>query len=87
MGKVWCEYGNVLTGGTPKFKYIYAGDQRIAMRNSTGKLHYYLNDHLGSARVAIDSMGVVKDRYLYTSFGSPANLTSVSTAQPNRYTE
>lgn len=86
MGKVWAEYGNVLYGAMPKFKYIYAGDQRIAMRNGQNQLHYYLNDHLGSARVVVDSTNAVKDRYLYTSFGSPATNTTVSTGQPDRYT-
>ncbi|MEK7775441.1 MAG: hypothetical protein AAB305_06115 [Candidatus Zixiibacteriota bacterium] len=34
------------------------------------KLYYYLNDHLGSARVVIDSAGTVADKSYYTSFGS-----------------
>ena len=68
QGKILAEYNHPSTGA-PRFNYIYAGDQRIAMRGSLNKLYYYLNDHLGSARVVIDSAGTVADKSYYTSFG------------------
>jgi RHS repeat-associated protein len=69
-----------------KFKYIYAGDQRIAMYDELGNLHFYLNDHLGSARIVIDTAGTIKDKHSrYYAFGASASQT-VSTNQAYRYT-
>lgn len=67
------------------FTYIYAGDQRIAMIDKDGKLHFYLNDHLGSARMVIDTAGTVKDNYDYYAFGG-AHSQAISTGQSYRYT-
>ena len=48
---------------------MYAGSQRIAMVDATGKVYYYLNDHLGSAAVVIDSaVG-------HPNLGHPARLS------------
>ena len=58
-GKVLAEYDGLTKA--LHYKYIYAGDQRIAMRDGVNRLHYYLNDHLGSARVVIDSTGTIRD--------------------------
>ncbi len=84
-GKVLAEYVN--NPDHPlKFKFIYAGNQRIAMYDQSGNLHFYLNDHLGSARMVIDSTGTVKDTYKrYYAFGDAAQQT-VSTDQRYRYT-
>jgi hypothetical protein len=84
QGKVLAEYTNLASG--PSFTYIYAGDQRIGMRDSQNKLHFYLADHLGSTRVVFDSAGVVKDRYRYLAFGAPEAGQTIATNQPNRYT-
>jgi len=84
-GKVLAEYVND-PDHPLKFKFIYAGDQRIAMYDQSGNLHFYLNDHLGSARMVIDSTGTVKDTYKrYYAFGDAAQQT-VSTGQRYRYT-
>lgn len=50
-GKVLAEYDGLTKA--LHYKYIYVGDQRIAMRERVNRLHYYLNDHLGSARAVI----------------------------------
>ena len=84
QGKVLAEYMNLASG--PSFTYIYAGDQRIGMRDSQNKLHFYLADHLGSTRVVFDSAGVVKDLYRYLAFGAPETGQTIATNQPNRYT-
>lgn len=55
------------------------------MIDNQGNLHFYLNDHLGSARVTIDTAGTVKDRYVYFAFGGPDEQTLV-TANMRRYT-
>ena len=83
QGKVLAEYSSLT--GPPTFTYIYAGNQRIAMRNLSNRLFYYLNDHLGSARVLLDSAGLIYDHYRYRAFGEPGTSV-VNTGQPNRYT-
>jgi RHS repeat-associated protein len=71
----------ITTTGT----YIFAGANRIAMRDSSYQLHYYLKDHLGSTRLVIDSSGVVKGNYWYYSYG--ANYGEVpDSAEQYRYT-
>jgi RHS repeat-associated protein len=82
QGKVLMEINETYA---QQFKYIYAGDQRIAMRDGNGNLYYYLNDYLGSARVVVDSAGTVGDKYMYYAFGDNKG-SLVSTNQPRRYT-
>jgi len=66
-GKVLAEYDGLTKA--LHYKYMYAGDQRVAMRDGVNRLHYYLNDHLGSARVVIDSAGTVKDKRFVETAG------------------
>ncbi len=82
-GKLLAEYPH--PDSLPDFLFIYAGDQRIAMYDKYGRLHFYLNDHLGSARVVMDSAGTVKDRYEYYSYGDNLDR-SLSTGQAHQYT-
>ncbi len=86
-GKVLAEYvdGGHIAGFNLKNTYIYAGDQRIAMIDRFGTTHFYLNDHLGSARVIVAENGTIKDKYEYFAFGAPDSQT-VSTNQAYRYT-
>ncbi|MEW6412578.1 MAG: RHS repeat-associated core domain-containing protein [Candidatus Zixiibacteriota bacterium] len=88
-GKVLAEYEIAPDGVyTLVRKYVYAGDQRIAMIDAQGGVYFYLNDHLGSARVVVSekSGGTVKDVYSrYWAFGADADLT-VTTGQPFKYT-
>jgi hypothetical protein len=84
MGKVLAEYED--DGFYRKYSFIYAGDQRIAMLDQYNHLHFYLNDHLGSARLVIDSAGTIKDNYTkYFAYGAPEKEV-VSTAQQYKYT-
>ena len=55
------------------------------MIDKDGKLHFYLNDHLGSARMVIDTAGTVEDGYDYFAFGGVRSQT-ISTGQSYRYT-
>jgi hypothetical protein len=45
-------------GGTPT-EYVFLGGQRIARRESSGAVYYYLSDHLGSSRVIANSAGTL----------------------------
>jgi hypothetical protein len=51
---------------------LYANGQRIAMHDKNNRRHLYLNDHLGSARVLVDSAGTKRDIYKYCAFVSRA---------------
>ena len=85
MDKVLAEY-DTLAPALPRNKYIYAGNQRIAMRDSQNRLYFYLNDHLGSAAVVVDSSGLIRDAYCYGAFGNADIGQTVSTDQSYRYT-
>ncbi len=83
-GKVLAEYDD--KSDSLLYTYIYAGSQRIAMRDRNGTLHFYMYDHLGSTRLVLDSLGIVNDTYSrYYAFGDAASQ-SVSTNQKYRYT-
>jgi RHS repeat-associated protein len=69
----------------PTYAFIYAGDQRIAMYDNQHNLYFFLNDHLGSARVVVKSDGTIKDKYWYDSFGENRSIQD-STLQAYRYT-
>jgi hypothetical protein len=84
MGKVLAEYED--DGFYRKYSFIYAGDQRIAMLDQFNNLHFYLNDHLGSARLVIDSAGTIKDNYTKCfAYGAPEKEV-VSSDQQYKYT-
>ena len=55
------------------------------MVDAQNHVYYYLNDHLGSAAVVIDSAGNVKDKYKYRPFGGEHQHTMVL-GQAYRYT-
>jgi len=82
-GKVLAEYDPVNEEYLHTF--IYAGNQRIAMFDKLGALHFYLNDHLGSARRVITSNGTSRDKYVYHPFGGESSFT-INTLQTRRYT-
>jgi len=82
-GKVLAEYDPL--DSTYLHTFIYAGDQRIAMFDKLGALHFYLNDHLGSARRVIAANGTPKDKYVYHPYGGESSST-VNTLQTRRYT-
>ncbi len=82
QGKVQAEYSNL--AAAPRFTYIYAGDQRIGMRDAQDNLHFFINDHLGSTRVLFDSLGTVKDRYFYLAYGAPESGQFGRAGSPTR---
>jgi len=67
-------------------KYIYAGDERIAMIDYQGRTYYYVKDHLGSTRVLVRDDGVSSAKYYrYTAYGDCKKET-MNISQPNKYT-
>ena|GEM_PF-2139285 len=83
-GRVMAEQSSPSPSSTTA-EFIYAGSQRIGMRDATNKLHYFLNDHLGSTRLVIDSTGVWRDSHRYYSFGK-TSWEATNTNQSYRYT-
>ena len=56
--------------GTIKAEYIYFGGKRLARRDpSTGVAHYYLSDHLGTARVMVTASGTVVEESDFLPYG------------------
>ena len=82
-GKVLAEYSSLT--GSPSFKFIYAGEQRIAMIDGNGYMYFYMNDHLGSARQVWSENGWVREAYTYWAFGA-SRYEAIGVNQAYRYT-
>jgi len=50
-------------------KYVFAGSQRIAAKDSTGTLRFYHGDHLGSSNVITDGTGALVELNEHTPYG------------------
>jgi RHS repeat-associated protein len=70
-----------LAGNNPD-EYIFFGGKRIARRQSSGTVHYYFADHLGSSRVVTNATGTILDDSDYYPFGGERVVASSS---GNRY--
>ena len=55
--------------GNNPVEYVFFDGKRIARRDSSGKVDYYLADHLGSSRVVTDSAGNILDDCDFLPFG------------------
>ena len=66
-------------------KYVFAGGQRIAAKDSTGALRFYHGDHLGSSNVITDSSGNVIELSEYTPYGSFSPSTSHQSLVTDHY--
>lgn len=58
--------------GTTVTKYIFAGDTRVAVKETTGassETYYYHQDHLGSTRIVTNSSGTNVEEIHYYPFG------------------
>jgi RHS repeat-associated protein len=51
-------------------KYYYAGNTRVAMRDSSGALKFLLGDHLGSTAITTNSSGVKSAELRYYPWGT-----------------
>jgi RHS repeat-associated protein len=82
-------YECVTSSGTACKKYIFVGDDRVAMRpvaGSAGEVYYYLTDHLGSTSVVTDKCGGKVQTTIYYPYGTKRveNVYSGCTALDNR---
>ena len=75
------------TGSDPQcVKYIFAGSQRIAMKQvSSGTVDYYHPDHLGSTSVMTTAAGVQEEGLTYYPYGAIRTDTG-TTNMPYKYT-
>jgi RHS repeat-associated protein len=64
--------------GTVTDEYVFFGGKRIARRQSSGTVHYYFADHLGSSRVVTSATGAILDDADFYPFGGERVVTSSS---------
>jgi large repetitive protein len=70
--------------GTSHTEYIYGPYGMTAMRKDK-KMHYLCLDHLGSARVCIDTDEEIKNALQYSAFGDRSDLKAIEEANELRY--
>jgi len=66
-------------------EYIFFGGKRVARRQSSGTIHYYFSDHLGSSRVVTSDAGAILDDSDYYPFGGE-RVVVASTDNPYLFT-
>ena len=66
-------------------KYVFAGSQRIAAKDSTGTVRFYHGDHLGSSNIISDSAGTLVELSEYTPYGSSSRREGVVNV-PQKFT-
>lgn len=71
--------------GSTRVKYIFAGGLRIARHTTTGMVHYYHQDHLGSSTVMTSASGTKVEATEYAPFG-PQRDHELSTISNYKYT-
>ena len=71
---------NIAAGadGSNPTEYIFFAGRRIARRDSSGNVSYYLSDMLGSSRVVADSNGNLLDDCDFLPYGDERCVTSTS---------
>ena len=74
-GEVLAETG---PDGSNPTEYIFFAGRRIARRDSSGNVSYYLSDMLGSSRVVADSNGNLLDDCDFLPYGSELCVASSS---------
>ncbi|HET8922589.1 MAG TPA: RHS repeat-associated core domain-containing protein [Candidatus Acidoferrum sp.] len=63
-------------------EYVFFGGKRVARRDSSNNVYYYLAGHLGTARIVANSSGTVLDDSDFYPFGGER---IVSSSSGNRY--
>jgi RHS repeat-associated protein len=56
-------------------EYIFFGGKRIARRDSSGNVVYYMTDHLGTSRIVTSSAGAILDESDFYPFGGERVIT------------
>ncbi|OGS19047.1 MAG: hypothetical protein A3J83_05335 [Elusimicrobia bacterium RIFOXYA2_FULL_40_6] len=72
--------------GSEETKYMYAGSQRIAMKNQSGTVSYFHSDHLGSTHLMTNATtGLIVRTNKYFPYGSSFE-TSGTTDDKHKFT-
>ena len=66
------------TSGNTTDEYIFFGGQRIARRDSSGNIVYYMADHLGTSRIVTNTAGSILDESDFYPFGGERVITASS---------
>lgn len=64
--------------GNLTYEYIFFGGKRIARRDSSNNVVYYVADHLGTSRVVASSTGAILDQSDFYPFGGERVLSASS---------
>lgn len=67
-------------------EYVMFGGRRIARRDSSGNVEYYLDDQLGSARVVTNATGGILDDIDYCPYGSECYVASQTSGNNYKFT-
>ncbi len=73
--------------GNLQREFIFANSRRIARRDiSTGAVHYFIDDHLGSTSDLVSSTGTVENRYEFAPYGGEWDYSTTVSNQNYKFT-
>jgi len=72
--------------GTLLNEYIFFNGKRIARRDASGNVDYYVGDQLGTARVVTNAAGTIQDEVDYYPYGGERDVTGPTTGNNYKFT-
>jgi RHS repeat-associated protein/uncharacterized repeat protein (TIGR01451 family) len=69
-----------------RIHYYYVGTQRLAMKDGSGNLFFFVNDHLGSTSLTLNSNGGVYAEQRYKPYGETRHIAYAGTPTRRQYT-
>jgi RHS repeat-associated protein len=66
--------------------YIFFNGKRVARRDPSGAVHYYLSDHLGSTTMVVNAAGVIENESAYYPWGGELKISAADSGNHYKFT-
>jgi RHS repeat-associated protein len=82
--------GNAITERNPSAgnwtDYIFFNGKRVARRDPSGAVHYYLSDHLGSTTMVVNAAGAIENESDYYPWGGELKISAADGGNHYKFT-
>jgi RHS repeat-associated protein len=66
--------------------YVFFNGKRVARRDPSGAVHYYLSDHLGSTTMVVSAAGAIENESDYYPWGGELKISATDTGNHYKFT-